>query len=100
MTSVDQLRAIVEYLENRVNLVTDGGRSIAFEPPTTEEAVDAGLDDPTFNRLITAPWWQEMVDDIIETPDFAEPGATPTVVLGYARDVIREYIGKRFEIDS
>jgi len=40
------------------------------------------------------------VDDIIETPDFAEPDATPTVVLGYARDVIQEYIGKRFPLDS
>ena len=99
MTTADQLLAIVEYLEDRVKPVTDGDRAIAFEPPTTEEAIDAGLDEPTFNRLITAPWWQEMVDDIIETPEFAEPDASPTVVLGYARDVIREYIGKRFEID-
>jgi len=100
MTTADQLLAIVEHLEDRVKLVTDGDRVIAFEPPTTERAIDAGLDEPTFNRLITAPWFQEMVDDIIETPEFAEPDASPTVVLGYARDVIREYIGKRFEVDS
>jgi len=100
MTTPDQLRAIVEYLQDRVNLVTDGDRAIAFGPPTTEEIAAAGLDVPTFTRLTSAPWWGEMVDDIIETPDFAEPDATPAVVLGYARDVIREYIGKRFEIDS
>ena len=100
MTTADQLRAIVEYLEDRVKLVTDGDLAIAFEPPTTEEAFDAGLDVPTFSRLTSAHWWQEMVDDIIETPNFAEPDASSTVVLGYARDVIREYFGKRFEIDS
>ncbi len=100
MTNPDQLRAIVEVLQDRVKLVTEDDRAIAFEPPTTEDAVDAGFDEPTFSRLTSAPWWQEMIDDIIETPEFAEPDASPTVVLGYARDVIREYIGKRFEIDS
>ncbi len=98
MTTADQLRAIVEYLEDRVKLVTEGDRAIAFEPPTTDEIAGAGLDPQTFTRVTSAPWWQEMVDDIIETPEFAEPEASPTVVLGYARDVIREYIGKRFEI--
>lgn len=100
MTTPEQLRAIVEDLQDRVKLVAPGDRTIAFEPPTTEEAVAGGLDEPTFSRLISAPWWQEMLDDIVETPDFAEPDASPTAVLGYARDVIREYIGKRFEIDS
>ena len=100
MTTADQLRAIIDYLEDRVNLVTDGDRTISFDPPSAEEMAIAGLDEPTFNRLTSAPWWREMVDDIIETPNFAEPDATSTVVLGYARDVIREYFGKRFEIDS
>lgn len=100
MTTPEQLRAIVEHLENRVKLVTAGDCTIAFDPPTVEEITGAGLDAPTFTSLTSAPWWQEMVDDIIETPDFAEPDATPSVVLGYARDVIREYIGKRFGVDS
>jgi len=99
MTTTDQLRAIVEYLQDKVILVTDGDRAIAFDPPSADEMTIAGLDGPIATSLTSAPWWEEMVDDIIETPDFAEPDATPTVVLGYARDVIREYIGKRFEID-
>ena len=37
MTTPDQLRAIVEYLQDRVKLVADGDRAIAFDPPTTEE---------------------------------------------------------------
>jgi hypothetical protein len=100
MTTPDQLRAIVDYLEDRVNLITKGDRAISFDPPSAEEMATAGLDGPTAISLTSAPWWREMVDDIIETPDFAEPDATPTVVLGYARDVIREYFGKRLEIDS
>jgi hypothetical protein len=100
MTTPDQLRAIVEYLQDRVNLVSEGERTIGFAPPTVEEMANAGLDRATATRLTSAPWWPEMVDDIVETPDFAEPEATPTVVLGYAKDVVTEYIGKRFELDS
>lgn len=99
MTTPEQLRAIVEYLEERVRLVTDGDRAITFDPCTVEEIADEGLDLKTFTSLTSAPWWSEMVEDIIQTPDFAEPDATPSVVLSYARDVIREYIGKMFEID-
>ena len=36
-----------------------------------------------------------MVTDIIETPDFAEPGESPQQVLQYARDVVKEYVAKR-----
>jgi len=100
MTTPDQLRAIAEYLEYRVKLVTEGDRAISFDPPSAEEMAAAGLDGPTATSLTSAPWWREMVDDVIETPDFAEPDATPMVVLGYARDVIREYLGKRLEIGT
>lgn len=99
MTTPEQLRAIVVYLQDRVNLVTADERTIAFDPPTSEEMVVAGLDGPTATSLTSTPWWSEMVDDILETPDFTEPDALPAEVLGYAKDVIREYIGKRFEID-
>ncbi len=100
MTTPDQLRAIAEYLQDRVILVNDDEPAIAFDPPTAGEMAGAGLDRATATRLTSAPWWQEMVDEIIDTPAFAEPEATPAVVLGYAKDLIREYIGKRFELDS
>jgi len=100
VTMPDQLRDIVQYLQNRVKLVAQDERAIAFNPPTAEEMTRDRLDGATVTRLISAAWWSEMVDDIIETPDFAEPGATPAVVLGYARDVIQEYIGKQFPLDS
>jgi hypothetical protein len=100
VTTPDQLRDIVQYLQNRVKLVTEDEKAITFIPPTAEEMTRDRLDGATVTRLISAPWWSEMVDDIIETPDYAEPDATPMVVLGYARDLIQEYIGKRFPLDT
>lgn len=100
MSTPDQLREIVHYLQNRVRLVAEGERKITFNPPTVEEMSTEGLDGDTVVRLTSAPWWQEMVDDVIETPEFAEPEASAETVLGYARDVIQEYIGKRFPLDS
>ena len=100
MTTPDQLRHIVEFLENRIYLVVEGEGTIAFSPPTAEEMAAAGLDRATATRLTSTSWWPEMVGDIIETPEFAEPDASPEVVLGYARDVIREHIGKRFSLDE
>lgn len=100
MTTTDQLRAIVDHLQRRVRLVADDRRAIEFSPPTAEEMVSAGLDAATVDRLLSSPWWSEMVDDIMETPEFAETEASPEVVLGYARDVVRETIGKRFRLDA
>lgn len=100
MTTPDQLRDIVRHLQNQVRLVTDGEKTIAFNPPTAEEMATAGLDGDTASRLTSASWWPEMVGDVIETPEFAEPEATDAVVLGYAKDVIQEYVGKRFPLDT
>jgi len=100
VTTPDQLRDIVEYLQNRVCLIAETERNIAFNPPTIDEMVTAGLDEDTVRRLLTISWWSEMVDDVVETPEFAEPEASVEVVLGYARDVVQEYIGKRFPLET
>lgn len=100
MTTPDQLRAIIDYLQSRVRLVADGERAIDFSTPTSDEMISAGLETAACDRLLASSWWPEMVDDIIETPEFAEPDASPEAVLGYARDVIQESIGKRFTIDG
>ena len=100
MTTPDQLRAIIDHLQSRVHLAAEGKREIEFSPPTAAEMATAGLDAATVDRLLSSPWWPEMVDDIMETPEFAETEASPEVVLGYARDVIRETIGKRFRLEA
>ena len=100
MTTPDQLREIVRYLRDRVHPAAEGEREIAFDPPTIDEMVADGLDEVTVRRLTESSWWSEMIDDVVETPDFAEPDETADVVLGYARDVVSEYIRKRFTISS
>jgi len=100
VTTPDQLRAIVDHLQSRVRLVAEGTREIDFSPLTAGEMASVGLDAATVERLLSCPWWSEMVADIIETPDFAEPEASPEVVLSYARDVIRETIAKRFQLGA
>jgi hypothetical protein len=100
VTTPDELRDIVHYLQGRVRLTSDNDRTVAFDPVTVSEMVEAGLDEATARRLLASPWWPEMVDDIVETSDFAEPEATPPTVLSYARDVVWEYIGKRFPLDG
>ena len=100
VTTPDQLREIVLFLRARIHLVAEGERAIEFEAPTSAEMTAEGLDGDAAERLTSAPWWGEMVDDVSETPDFAEPEASAETVLGYARDVITEYVGKRFRLEG
>jgi hypothetical protein len=98
VTSPDQLREIVRYLQDRVG--THGDREVVFEPPEVPEMVAAGLDEATARRLVAAPWWPEMINDVLETPEFMDPNASLEIILGYARDVIQEYIWKRFPLEA
>ena len=99
----DELRAVMVYLRERVCLgPTEAERSamITFQAPTEDEMIGAGLNPEGVRRILCVPWWEEMVTDIIETPDFCEPGDSPEQILEYARDVVSEYIGKRFPLNA
>ncbi len=100
MTTPDQLRDIVSYLQQRIELASDGRRIIVFAPPDLEAMVADNLDADTVRSILAAPWWPELVDDVIETPKFSEPSDSAEVVLGYARDVVQEYIWKRFDLPA
>ena len=98
----EELRDIIAFLEERVLLDQPdpaGPVGIAFDAPTEEEMVGAGLNAEGVRRLLGVAWWEEMVEDIIETPDMCDPGAPPQQVLDYARDVVSEYIRKRFPLN-
>jgi hypothetical protein len=99
MTTPDQLREIVDFLQQRVKLAPGDDPVIVFTSPDVNEMISAGLDGPTARRLLTMPWWPEMVDDIIETPEYAEADEDADQVLGYARDVLLEYVRKRFPLN-
>jgi hypothetical protein len=86
------------YLESRVRLAEEGSRSVAFEMPGEAELLEAGLDPEGVRRMLAAPWLPEMVSEVLETPEFCEPEDSPEQVLRYARDVVGEYIRKRFPL--
>ena len=94
----DELRAIMSFLQQRVHL-TDAGEgdavTVGFDAPTPEEMAQAGLNPEGCTQILNAPWWDEMVADIVETPEMCDPGDAPEQVLEYARDVVAEYIRKR-----
>jgi len=94
----DELRAIMDFLVQRVRLAdqnTEEEIAIVFDPPTVDEMTRTGLDPQGAKQILAAPWWDEMVEDIVETPEMCEPDDTPDQVLQYARDVVSEYIRKR-----
>lgn len=99
----DDLRAIMAYLGERVRLGperTGSPISITFQGPTEEEMVSSGLPAEGVKQILQVPWWGEMVADIIETPEFCDPDDSPQQVLEYAKDVVSDYIRKRFPLDG
>jgi len=97
----DDLRAIMVYLRERVCLDASGPEApvmISFRSPTEAEMIEADLDPAGVKRMLQAPWWDEMVTDIIETPDMCDREDSPSEILAFARDVVTEYIRKRFPL--
>ncbi len=97
----EELRAIMEYLRQKVRLnnpQTSDAVTIAFDAPTADEMASADLNVEGSRRILDAAWWEEMLTDIVETPEMCEPDDSPEQVLEYARDVVSEYIRKRAEL--
>lgn len=97
----DDLRAIISFLKSRVFIggeKADDPIQIIFDAPDLATMVDAGLDAAGSKEILNADWWEEMVNDIIETPDFCESDDPPEQVLIYAKDVVEDYLRKRVKI--
>ena len=93
----DELRAAIAFLEHRVELAESARpTTIAFATPSADDLVGIGLAENDARRLLEAAWWPEMVAEIIDTPSFCGAGEPPGTVLRYARDVVGEYVRKRF----
>ncbi len=96
----EQLRAITTYLRDRVQAnETEAPVTITFQTPSNQEMINAGLNPEGVKRLLSMLWWDEMVEDIVETPDMCDPDDPPQQVLEFARDVVTEYISKRFPLN-
>ena len=94
MITSQALRALMRHLESQVELADDG--SIRFELPDRDALLAADLEPEAVDGLLSAPWLEEMATDVVETRDFCESDASDDEVLRYARDVVTEYIRKRF----
>lgn len=92
----DEIKRMYEWVQSRVSLAdaTDG-IAIIFDIPSSADFEEAGFKPEAAELTLQSDWWPEMVTDIVETPDFAEPGESPEQVLEYARDVVVEYVRKR-----
>ena len=92
----DEIIRMYEWIQSRVNLAdSTDGIAITFDAPEPDDFESAGFAPEAIELTLQSAWWPEMATDIVETPDFAEPGESPEQVLGYARDVVVEYIRKR-----
>ena len=94
----DDLRAIMRFLKDRVRLADsspDAEAAITFATPTLNQMIDAGLDLQGCRQILGATWWDEMVEDVIDTPEMCDPDDPPEQTLQYAQDVVEEYLRKR-----
>jgi hypothetical protein len=103
MMTPDELKAIMDFLRERVTL--SSGQSvvpveITFQVPTESEMIEAGLNVEGVRRILSVSWWEEMVEDIVETPEMCDPDESPQQVLTYAKDVVSEYIRKWFPLNE
>ena len=98
-----ELQSIMTYLREKVSLGQEEAKGqviITFNVPTEEEMIDAGLNADGVKRILCVKWWEEMVADIVETPELCDPEESPQQVLEYAKDVVSEYIRKRFPLNG
>jgi hypothetical protein len=99
----DELKAIMNYLRERVILSSKRNKypvEITFQAPTEDEMIEAGLNAEGVRRILSVSWWEEMVADIIETPDMCDTSESSQQVLSYAKDVVSEYIRKWFPLNE
>ena len=91
-----EIRRMYEWIQGRVTLAdaTDG-IAVAFDEPSADDFTEMGFETEAVDRTLNSDWWAEMVTDIVETPDFAEPNESPEQVLQCARGVGKEYVAKR-----
>ncbi len=94
----DDVRRIITWLESRVTLGPAGSRHIAFPVPSAADMAAAGLHPEGIAQVRGAPWWDDMVADILETPNLCHQDDPPEQVLAFARDVIGEYVRKRVRL--
>ena len=99
----EELQSIMHYLMERVSLNPKKDNNeiiINFDTPTESEMIKAGLNSEGVKRILNVSWWNEMVEDILETPDMCDPEDSLEDILQFAKDVVSEYIRKWFPLNE
>ena len=91
----EEIRKFIQWLQELVTLATGDELKITFAEPTADDFSAKGFEAEVVAFTLEAAWWPEMVTDIVETPEYAEPGESAEQVLSYAKDVVSEYVRKR-----
>ncbi len=92
----EKIVKLIDWLKDNVSLGGgEGGVKIIFDELDAEDFENAGFGGEIIELTLYSSWWNDMLSDLIETPDFAEPDDSPVIVLGYACDLIQEYVSKR-----
>ena len=91
----DEIRQLIQWLQELVTLATGDELKISFTEPTADDFSAKGFDAEVVTITLGSQWWSEMVKDIVETPEYAEPDESAEQVLSYAKDVVSEYVRKR-----
>jgi hypothetical protein len=69
-----------------------------FDEPSADDLAAASFDPAAAGRLRAAPWWGEMVAEILDAPAQRDDADDePAAVLHHARDLVGEYPRERFE---
>jgi hypothetical protein len=98
MMDKTEIKRLINFLHDRVKIGSiEPEVTIIFNEPSESELTAEGFGDDIIAISLKADWWNDMVADIIETPGFVEPEASPEQILKYARDVVYEYIAKRLK---
>jgi hypothetical protein len=95
--TADELRRMIDFLESEVRMSPTGARELTFAVPSEQALLAEGFEPDWVSQLIGAPWLEKMVQDVLETAEFCDPSDSPEQVLRFARDVVGEYIRKRFK---
>ena len=92
----EDIKRLYGWIQDRVALGEGTDEvTILFDEPTAKDFEDQGFGAEAISLTLEAGWWPEMVADILETPEYAEPEESLEQILGYARDVVQEYVWKR-----
>jgi hypothetical protein len=73
----------------------EGKVRIGFDVPAADDLGSVEINREGYSQILASPWWEEMVADVIETPEMCDKDDPPEQVLEYARDVVSEYLRKR-----